>query len=197
MIVLAYLWLLALVPLLVEKDDPEVQWHAQARPGADDGRADPAVRRLHGRDQHRQHGDARPRLRARPDAACSPGSAILALHVVAIIKGVNGTRLIIRGSAIRESFLASVAASLTRRGAALAVRERTGRIAHRVDSRLSAARCSPVAARIGAALPLHADVQPLRRGGDRARRRRARRLERRRARRAVRAVDADGNRDDP
>ena len=29
MIVLAYLWILALVPLLVEKDDPEVQWHAK------------------------------------------------------------------------------------------------------------------------------------------------------------------------
>ena len=29
MIVLAYLWLLALVPLLVEKNDPEVQWHAK------------------------------------------------------------------------------------------------------------------------------------------------------------------------
>jgi uncharacterized membrane protein len=29
MIVLAYLWLLALVPLLVEKGDPEVQWHAR------------------------------------------------------------------------------------------------------------------------------------------------------------------------
>ena len=29
MIVLAYLWLLALVPLLAEKDDPEVQWHAK------------------------------------------------------------------------------------------------------------------------------------------------------------------------
>ena len=29
MIVLAYLWLLALVPLLVEKDDAEVQWHAK------------------------------------------------------------------------------------------------------------------------------------------------------------------------
>jgi uncharacterized membrane protein len=29
MIVLAYLWPLALVPLLVEKDDPEVQWHAK------------------------------------------------------------------------------------------------------------------------------------------------------------------------
>jgi uncharacterized membrane protein len=29
MIVLAYLWLLALVPLLVEKNDTEVQWHAK------------------------------------------------------------------------------------------------------------------------------------------------------------------------
>jgi uncharacterized membrane protein YjgN (DUF898 family) len=29
MIVLAYLWLLALVPLLVEKQDAEVQWHAR------------------------------------------------------------------------------------------------------------------------------------------------------------------------
>jgi uncharacterized membrane protein len=29
MIVLSYLWLLALVPLLAEKDDKEVQWHAK------------------------------------------------------------------------------------------------------------------------------------------------------------------------
>src|SRR5204863_800621 len=29
MIVLAYLWVLALVPLLVEKEDAEVQWHAK------------------------------------------------------------------------------------------------------------------------------------------------------------------------
>lgn len=29
MIVLSYLWLLALVPLLVEKDDKDVQWHAK------------------------------------------------------------------------------------------------------------------------------------------------------------------------
>jgi len=29
MIVLAYLWPLALVPLLLEKRDPEVQWHAK------------------------------------------------------------------------------------------------------------------------------------------------------------------------
>jgi len=29
MIVLSYLWPLALVPLLVERQDPEVQWHAK------------------------------------------------------------------------------------------------------------------------------------------------------------------------
>jgi uncharacterized membrane protein len=29
MIVLAYLWILSLVPLLVEKQDSEVQWHAK------------------------------------------------------------------------------------------------------------------------------------------------------------------------
>jgi len=29
MLVLSYLWLLALIPLLVEKDDAEVQWHAK------------------------------------------------------------------------------------------------------------------------------------------------------------------------
>jgi hypothetical protein len=29
MIVLAYLWLLALVPLIVEKHDPDLQWHAK------------------------------------------------------------------------------------------------------------------------------------------------------------------------
>ncbi|MGE0043908.1 MAG: DUF4870 domain-containing protein [Vicinamibacterales bacterium] len=29
MIVLSYLWLLALVPLVTEKDDKEVQWHAR------------------------------------------------------------------------------------------------------------------------------------------------------------------------
>lgn len=29
MIVLSYLWILGLIPLLVEKNDPEVQWHAR------------------------------------------------------------------------------------------------------------------------------------------------------------------------
>jgi uncharacterized membrane protein len=29
MLVLSYLWLLALIPFVVEKNDPEVQWHAK------------------------------------------------------------------------------------------------------------------------------------------------------------------------
>jgi hypothetical protein len=29
MVVLAYLWLLALIPLAAAKDDPEIQWHAR------------------------------------------------------------------------------------------------------------------------------------------------------------------------
>lgn len=29
MIVLSYLWILFLIPLITEKDDPEVQWHAK------------------------------------------------------------------------------------------------------------------------------------------------------------------------
>jgi uncharacterized membrane protein len=95
MIVLAYLWALAIVPLLVEKQDAEVQWHAK-------------------------HGLV---LMAAElvvifaymlitslvsIAAIGLGCAmslmfvfawvgILALHVVAILKGVNGGRLIIPG----------------------------------------------------------------------------------------------------
>ena len=88
MIVLAYLWILALVPLLVEKDDQEVQWHAK-------------------------HGIV---LMVAEIAfwiafnivvymipfGCFIGMvgplialAFLAVHIVAIIKGLNGQRLII------------------------------------------------------------------------------------------------------
>jgi hypothetical protein len=95
MIVLAYLWPLALVPLLVEKSDPEVQWHAK-------------------------HGLVLMIAElilvfgyimmtsivslATLGLGCVLGLflvfgwvAILALHVVAILKGVSGGRLIIPG----------------------------------------------------------------------------------------------------
>jgi uncharacterized membrane protein len=95
MIVLAYLWPLALIPLLIEKDDAEVQWHAK-------------------------HGIVLmvAELVAIFAYAMFTGLvslvtmgfgcvlllllvfgwvSILALHVVAILKGVNGGRLIVPG----------------------------------------------------------------------------------------------------
>ena len=95
MIALAYLWPLALVPLLLDKHDPEVQWHAK-------------------------HGlvlmIAELTLLfgyivltsivslATLGLGCVLGIllvfgwiGILVLHVVAILKGVSGTRLIIPG----------------------------------------------------------------------------------------------------
>jgi uncharacterized membrane protein len=92
MIVLSYLWLLALVPLLVEKDDKEVQWHAK-------------------------HGIVLMlaeivfwiavsivQLALGTILGCVVGLlsffvwiAIVVLHILAIVKGVNGSRLIVPG----------------------------------------------------------------------------------------------------
>ena len=92
MILLSYLWLLALIPLVVEKDDKEVQWHAK-------------------------HGLVLTGVEIifwiafqliifilGTFVGClalvfTPliGLGILALHVFAIIKGINGQRLIIPG----------------------------------------------------------------------------------------------------
>ena len=91
MIVLSYLWLLALIPLLTEKDDKEVQWHAK-------------------------HGlvlmvaelflwiAISVVLGAIPVVGCigllfTPLLALgeLVLHVMCIVKGINGQRLIVPG----------------------------------------------------------------------------------------------------
>jgi len=95
MIVLAYLWPLALVPLLVEKQDAEVQWHAK-------------------------HGIVLMVAElillfayifitsivslATLGLGCVLSLflifawvGILAVHVVAILKGINGTRFVIPG----------------------------------------------------------------------------------------------------
>lgn len=92
MIVLSYLWLLALVPLLVEKDDKEVQWHAK-------------------------HGIVLMiaeivfwiavtivQMALGTILGCVVGLlslfvwvGILVLHILAIVKGVNGGRLIVPG----------------------------------------------------------------------------------------------------
>jgi uncharacterized membrane protein len=92
MIVLSYLWILAVVPLVVEKDDREVQWHAK-------------------------HGLVLLIAELIVWAAifviqmilpnvisCAVGLisvllwiGIIVVHVLAIVKGVNGQRLIIPG----------------------------------------------------------------------------------------------------
>jgi uncharacterized membrane protein len=95
MIVLAYLWLLALIPLLLEKHDREVQWHAK-------------------------HGIVLMVAELIALLAYAMATSIislatlgigcvlslflvfawvgvLALHVIAIVKGINGDRLIIPG----------------------------------------------------------------------------------------------------
>ena len=92
MIVLSYLWLLALVPLLTEKDDKEVQWHAKH--GLVLMVAEIVLWMVGHDGAHR----------ARRILGCivgllslSCGSAIVVLHIMCIIKGINGQRLIIPG----------------------------------------------------------------------------------------------------
>jgi hypothetical protein len=95
MIVLAYLWPLALVPLLVEKDDPELQWHAKH--GLVLMVAEIVLLVLFG-------------LITSVISLATFGLgcvlsilaiflwiAILAVHVTAIIRGINGGRLIVPG----------------------------------------------------------------------------------------------------
>ena len=95
MIVLAYLWPLAFVPLLVDREDPEVRWHAR-------------------------HGIVLMVAEAMlvmaylavatvvPFAAFGLGGAllvfvvfawagILSVHIAAIVKGISGQRLILPG----------------------------------------------------------------------------------------------------
>ena len=92
MILLSYLWLLALVPLLTEKDDKEVQWHAK-------------------------HGIVLMvaeivfwiivtivQMALGTILGCVVGLlsfvgwiAIVVLHILAIVMGVNGRRLIVPG----------------------------------------------------------------------------------------------------
>jgi uncharacterized membrane protein len=100
MIVLSYLWLLALVPLLTEKNDKEVQWHAK-------------------------HGIVLMgaeivlwivitvlNIATGVFLGCLVGVfslllwlAILGLHIMCIVKGVNGQRLTIPGlSEFAEKF---------------------------------------------------------------------------------------------
>jgi uncharacterized membrane protein len=95
MIVLAYLWLLALVPLLVEKNDPEVQWHAKHG----------IVLMVAEIVLWIALGILSTMLGAiTAGLGCLVGLLypilwvlILVVHIIAIVKGVNGKRLIIPG----------------------------------------------------------------------------------------------------
>lgn len=92
MIVLSYLWLLALVPLLVEKDDKEVQWHAKH------GLV------LVGAEIIFWIAVTIVQLALGTILGCVVSLlsifvwlAIVILHILAIVKGLNGGRLIIPG----------------------------------------------------------------------------------------------------
>lgn len=88
MIVLAYLWLLALVPLLVEKEDAEVQWHAKN--GLVLTAAEVVLWIVF------------MILTMIPFVGCAIlllqlvlWLGILVLHIMAIVKGINGGRLVV------------------------------------------------------------------------------------------------------
>ena len=92
MILLSYLWLLALIPLVVEKDDREVQWHAKhglVLTGAEliFWVAFQVLLVVLGSFLGCLVGVFAPII----------GLAFVILHVAAIIKGINGQRLIVPG----------------------------------------------------------------------------------------------------
>jgi hypothetical protein len=100
MIVLSYLWALALVPLLLEKD-PDVQWHA--RHGLVLMAAELILLFLY-------FAVTSLVSMATLGLGCVLGLAlpfawiaVLAVHVVAIIKGINGTRLMVPGVSVYAS----------------------------------------------------------------------------------------------
>lgn len=93
MIVLSYLGLLALIPFLVEKDDREVQWHA--RNGLLLFAAEVVVWIVL---------SIFSSVTAFVDLGCTGcvltgvfGLIVIVVHIIAIVKGVNGTRLVIPG----------------------------------------------------------------------------------------------------
>jgi uncharacterized membrane protein len=92
MILLSYLWLLALIPLVVEKEDREVQWHAKHGLVL-------AVAELIFWVAFQVLTFVLGSFLGCLVAIFAPviGLAFLILHIVAIIKGINGQRLIIPG----------------------------------------------------------------------------------------------------
>ena len=92
MILLSYLWLLALIPLVVEKEDREVQWHAKH------GLVLTVVEMIFWV-AFQIMPSSSVRFSGAWSAIFAPLIAlgIVILHIVAIIKGINGQRLIVPG----------------------------------------------------------------------------------------------------
>jgi uncharacterized membrane protein len=92
MILLSYLWLLALIPLVIEKEDREVQWHAKHGLVL-------TVAELIFWVAFNVLTFVMGSFLSCIGFIFAPivGLAFLILHIVAIIKGINGQRLIIPG----------------------------------------------------------------------------------------------------
>lgn len=98
MIVLSYLGILALIPLLTEKEDPEVQWHAKhglVLFGAWFGLA--ILLTIVGVIIDSMGGMGCATGCLMPAVWGIISLVILVIHVMAIVKGVNGERFIIPG----------------------------------------------------------------------------------------------------
>jgi uncharacterized membrane protein len=95
MIVLSYLWILALVPLLVEKTDQEVQWHARH------GIVLLVAEIIFWIGYSIVSGIAGMIFFPLAITLGALGSlfwlAIVIIHIIAIVRGINGERLIIPG----------------------------------------------------------------------------------------------------
>lgn len=92
MILLSYLWLLALIPLVVEKEDHEVQWHAKHGLVL-------AVAELVFWVAFQVVTFMLGSFLGCLVAIFAPviGLVFLIVHIIAIVKGINGSRLIIPG----------------------------------------------------------------------------------------------------
>lgn len=93
MVVLSYLWILALIPLLTKKEDPEVQWHAKH--GLVLTGAEIILWILLGIVSF-----VVPDILATcgmTAVSCVVWIAIIVVHILCIVKGVNGQRFRIPG----------------------------------------------------------------------------------------------------
>ncbi|HEY6214485.1 MAG TPA: hypothetical protein VIW45_19465 [Vicinamibacterales bacterium] len=93
MIVLAYLWPLAIVPLLVERNDSEVRWHA--RNGVRLMLCELVIAAAYLAAASVFHAAAIGLGGALLVCIVAVWALTLAVHIAAIVKGINGERLIV------------------------------------------------------------------------------------------------------